>query len=174
MARAGRQDPVVIVRRREASDDDAIGRLNDVAFGGTAESKLISDLRAAGLAEVELVAAGAVEIVGHILFSLLSVTIEQRAVRALALAPMAVIPGRQRGGIGSALIRAGLTEAHGQAWQAVIVLGHPHFYPRFGFSAALATNLEAPFHGEAFMAFELVPGTLTGRGRVTYPVTFGL
>jgi putative acetyltransferase len=162
-----------MVRRRAASDDDAIRRLNDAAFGGTAESKLISDLRTAGLAEVELVAAEAAEIVGHILFSRLSVTVEQRAVRALALAPMAVAPARQRTGVGSTLIRAGLVEARGQAWQAVIVLGHPRFYPRFGFSAAIAAHLEAPFRGEAFMALELVPAALAGHGRVTYPVAFG-
>ena len=114
-------------------------------------------MRAADLAAIELVAADDAAIVGHILFSALSVTVEQRAVRALALAPMAVAPGRQRSGIGSALIRAGLAEARGQAWQAVIVLGHPHFYPRFGFSAACAANLEAPFRGEAFMALALAP-----------------
>jgi putative acetyltransferase len=165
---------VVIVRRREASDDDAIRRLNDAAFGGTAEAKLISDLRTVGLAEVELVAAEPADIVGHILFSPLSVTVERRAVRALALAPMAVAPRRQRGGIGSALVRASLDQAHRQHWQAVIVLGHPHFYPRFGFSVAIAANLEAPFRGEAFMALELVPGALAGCGRVTYPVAFGL
>ena len=87
---------------------------------------------------------------------------------------MAVAPGRQRSGIGSALVRAGLDQARRQHWQAVIVLGHPHFYPRFGFSAAVAAHFEAPFRGEAFMALELAPGALAGRGRVTYPVAFGL
>jgi putative acetyltransferase len=174
MAGPRRQDPLVIVRARHPADDGAIVALNDGAFGGSYESHLIGRLRVADLAAIELVATDGAAIVGHILFSALPVTVEQRAVRALALAPMAVAPGRQRSGIGSALVGAGLDQARRQHWQAVVVLGHPHFYPRFGFSAAIAAHLEAPFRGEAFMALELAPGALAGRGRVTYPVAFGL
>ena len=71
---------------------------------------------------------------------------------------MSVRPDRQRHGIGSALVRAGLERAREQGWQAVIVLGHRGYYPRFGFSAALARTLTSPFTGDAFMALELVPG----------------
>ena len=163
------------IRGRTAADDSAIRWLNDDAFGGTYESRLIEDLRAADLDAVELVAVENDDIVGHILFSVLATTIDQQAVPALALAPMAVRPDRQRRGIGSVLVRAGLSLARERDWRAVIVLGHKEYYPRFGFSAALARPLEAPFSGDAFMALELEPGALRGeKGRVTYPPAFGV
>jgi putative acetyltransferase len=165
----------VEIRGRRAADDTAIRGLNDDAFGGGYEARLIEKLRMAGLAAVELVAVENDAIVGHILFSVLATTIDRRAVPALALAPMAVRPDRQRRGIGSALVRAGLGLARDRDWRAVIVLGHAGYYPRFGFSAALARPLKAPFSGDAFMALELAPGALQGaEGRVTYPPAFGV
>lgn len=174
MAGAGRQDHVVI-RPRLASDDATIRQLNDRAFGSTYESGLIEALRAAGLAVVELVDADGDDIVGHILFSELGVTIDGRRIRSLALAPMAVRQDRRKQGIGGALVQAGLREARASGWQAVIVLGHPGYYPRFGFSADRARPLDAPFSGDAFMALELEQGALSGNGgRVVYPPPFGL
>lgn len=172
MGRPCGQDDVVTLRPRRPSDDGAIRRLNDAAFGGTHESRLIAAIRDSRLAAIELVAVGDETIVGHILFSVLAVTIECRSIRALALAPMAVRPGRQRQGIGSALVHAGLHAAREQGWQAIIVLGHPAFYPRFGFSAEKAACLEAPFQGDAFMVLELETGVLAGCGRVVYPPPF--
>ena len=163
------------IRGRTAADDAAIRQLNDDTFGGHYESRLIEDLRAAGLDAVELVAVENDDIVGHILFSVLATTIDRQTVPALALAPMAVRPDRQRRGIGSALVRAGLDLARDRDWRAIIVLGHKGYYPRFGFSAALARPLEAPFSGDAFMALELAPDVLRGeKGRVTYPPAFGV
>jgi putative acetyltransferase len=168
-------DRQVEIRGRGAADDAAIRRLNDDAFGGTYESRLIEGLRVAGLDAVELVAVENDAIVGHILFSVLATTIDRQPVPALALAPMAVRPDRQRRGIGSVLVSAGLALARSRDWRAVIVLGHKSYYPRFGFSAALARPLEAPFAGDAFMALELAPGALQGKkGRVTYPPAFGV
>ena len=165
----------MVIRERQPGDDDAIRRLTDEAFGGPYESRLIDDLRAADLAAVELVAVEGTTIAGHILFSALAVMLDRQTVPSLALAPMAVRPDRQRRGIGGALVRAGLDLARVRDWQAVIVLGHPDYYPRFGFSAELAHPLEAPFSGDAFMALELVPGALQGeRGLVTYPPAFGI
>jgi putative acetyltransferase len=165
----------VEIRGRTAADDAAIRQLNDDTFGGHYESRLIEDLRAAGLDAVELVAVENDDIVGHILFSVLATTIDRQTVPALALAPMAVRPDRQRRGIGSALVRAGLDLARDRDWRAIIVLGHKGYYPRFGFSAALARPLEAPFSGDAFMALELAPDALRGeKGRVTYPPAFGV
>jgi putative acetyltransferase len=164
----------MVIRERIPADDDAIRRLNDSAFGGTGESRLIEDLRAAGLVAVELVAAGS-SVDGHILFSVLDVTVDDAPVRALALAPMAVQPHLQRRGIGTALVHAGLGRARERDWRATIVVGHPGYYPRFGFSAALARTLEAPFSGTSFMALELEPGALRGSaGRVVYPPPFGI
>jgi putative acetyltransferase len=164
----------VEIRSRTTVDDTAIRRLNDNAFGGIYESRLIEDLRAAGLDAVELVAVED-DLVGHILLSVLATTIERQTVPALALAPMAVRPDRPRQGIGSALVRTGLNLARERDWRAVIVLGHKSYYPRFGFSAALARPLEAPFSGDAFMALELARSALRGeKGRVTYPAAFGV
>ncbi len=164
----------MVIRERTPGDDSAIRHLNDVAFGSVYESRLIEDLRAAALVTVELVAIEP-EIVGHILFSFLDVTVGAASVRALALAPMAVQPQLQRRGIGTVLVRAGLDRARDGGWQAVIVVGHPGYYPRFGFSAALARSLASPFSGDAFMALELVPGALKGgAGRVVYPAPFGV
>ena len=163
------------IRERGPADDDAIRSLNDAAFGGTYESRLIVDLRDAGLASIELVSLDGTEVVGHILLSALDVTVAGKPVRSLALAPMSVQPGRQRQGVGSTLVREALRRAQHQGWRAVIVLGHPDYYPRFGFSAALARPLASPFSSDAFMALELVPGALKGSaGRVVYPPAFGI
>jgi putative acetyltransferase len=164
-----------MIRERTPTDGEAIRQVNDAAFGGTDESRLIEDLRAAELAMIELVAVEQSAIVGHILFSQLAVMLDGRPIRALALAPMSVRPSRQRCGIGSGLVRHGLTLAHERDWQGVIVVGHPGYYPRFGFSAELARPLVSPFAGDAFMALELVPDALKGgTGLVTYPPAFGI
>lgn len=163
----------VVIRERTPADDEAIRRLNDAAFGGPIESKIVEALRQARLAAIELVTVEADEIVGHILFSALKVTFGEEPMPTLTLAPMAVSPAHQRRGIGSQLVRHGLSLARQREWWAVIVLGHPDYYPRFGFSAALARPLAAPYSGEAFMALELVPGALSGTGgKVVYPAAF--
>jgi putative acetyltransferase len=163
-----------VIRERQPADDEAIRRLNDAAFGGTYESQLVADLRAEGLFAIELVSVDGANVIGHILMSTLDVSVGDRPLRSLALAPMSVQPGRQRQGIGSALVHEALRRAQQQGWQAVIVVGHPGYYPRFGFSAALARPLASPFSGEAFMALELIPGALKGgAGRVVYPSAFG-
>lgn len=165
----------MLLRLRVPADDAAIAYVTDAAFGSGREARLILALRESGAAAIELVAIENAEIVGHILFSVLEVTADGRAVKALALAPMAVEPSHQRQGVGSALVRAGLERARADGWGAVIVLGHPRYYPRFGFSAAQASHLEAPYSGEAFMALALRLGVLDGRhGRVVYPSAFSI
>ncbi len=165
----------VVIREREPADDEAIRRLNDLAFGSPFEGKLIEELREAFIDAVELVAVEDGAIVGHILFSALTTMVDDDAVPTLSLAPMCVHPDHQRSGIGSALVEVGLELARRREWQAVVVLGHPGFYPRFGFSAELASGLDAPFEGDSFMALELVPGALDGDdGLIVYPTAFGL
>jgi putative acetyltransferase len=164
-----------VIRAAAQADAEAIAALNRVAFSGEDEVGIIEHLRRDGLVAVELVAEQGGSIIGHILLSWLPTMLDGRAVKALALAPMAVQPGLQKQGIGGRLIVAALDEARGAGAQAVIVLGHPDYYPRFGFSAALTRNLASPFSGEAFMALELVPGALAGKkGSVSYPTAFGL
>ncbi len=158
----------------ETSEDiEAIATLNRAAFGGEQEVAIIDRLRRDGQVALSLVEREAGAVVGHILFSDLDVMVDGRAARAVALAPMAVEPARQRTGIGSRLVRTGLGILKDRGYEAVIVLGHPDYYPRFGFSAALAAKLTAPFSGAAFMALELKPGALAGtRGAVRYPRAF--
>ncbi|WP_207480782.1 GNAT family N-acetyltransferase [Arenibaculum pallidiluteum] len=154
---------------------DAVAALNRAAFGGEHEAELVRRLRADGLVASSLVALEGGDVVGHILYSELAVTVDGTPVRAVSLAPMAVRPDRQRRGIGSRLVAESLPLLRARGWGAVVVLGHPGFYPRFGFSAALAAKLASPFTGPAFMALELSPGALAGRaGQVLYPPAFGI
>lgn len=153
----------------------AVAAINRAAFGGEFEAQLIERLHRDSLVVTSLVAIERADVVGHILFSELPAEIDGRAVSAAALAPVAVRPDRQRQGIGARLIAEGLERVRERGCTAVIVLGHPEYYPRFGFSAALASKLNSPFPGDAFMALELVPGALAGtRGSVRYPAAFGV
>jgi putative acetyltransferase len=163
------------VRPEEHEDRDAVRRVHRLAFAGDDEARLVDALRDGGFARVSLVAEAEGEVVGHVLFSEMRIDTRTGPVPALALAPLAVVPACQRRGIGSELVRRGLERCAAAGHRVVIVLGHPEYYPRFGFSAALAEPLLAPFSGEAFMALELVPGALGGvAGRVVYPPPFGV
>ena len=161
-------------RHETSADLDSIRHVNRLAFGQDAEAQLVDALREGGYVRLSLVAEQATRIVGHILFSDLPIITEAGTVPALALAPMAVLPEFQNQGIGSALVRRGLNECRQQGHKIIVVLGHPHFYPRFGFSSKLAAHLDSPFSkGESFMAVELVPGALDGvTGRVQYASPF--
>jgi putative acetyltransferase len=165
----------MMIRKAEAADLPAIRKIHDAAFGGPGEGKLVADLIADGLDTLSLVAIEDGALIGHVLFSPLLVEIEGEAIRALALAPLGIAPAYQRRGFGQALVRAGLRDVRALGWEAVIVLGHPDYYGKFGFRADLATGFTAPFRGPAFMALELRPGSLSGRkGRIIYPISFGI
>jgi putative acetyltransferase len=135
---------------------------------------LVDALRDGGYLRLSLVAERDEQVVGHILFSDLPILTDAGIVPALALAPMAVLPPFQKQGIGSALVRRGLELCREQGHRIVVVLGHPHFYPRFGFSAKLASALASPFGGgDSWMALELVPRALDHvSGQVVYPAPF--
>jgi putative acetyltransferase len=166
---------MVELREERAGDEDAIRAVIREAFGGEAEGRLVDRLRADGLVVASLVAIVGGRVVGHVLFSALPVDGEHGVVTAAALAPLAVAPEWQRRGIGTALVRRGLELCRERGSAAVVVLGHPGYYPRFGFSAELARQLRAPYSGEAFMALELIPGALgAGTGTVRYPAAFNL
>jgi putative acetyltransferase len=168
--------PDLELREETPADHEAIRTVNRLAFGGGDEAHLVDRLRDAGDVIVSIVALEQGAVVGHVLFSRLGLDCDDGAViRTAALAPVAVPPDRQRRGIGAALISHGLALCRARGVQAVIVLGHPHYYPRFGFSADRAKSLRAPFSGDAFMALELAPGVLAGRSaRVRYARAFGL
>ncbi len=159
----------------DAKERAAIRSVNEAAFGRCDEAGLVDRLRAAGAVLISLVAELDAELVGHILFSRMTIETTSGSLPAVALAPMAVLPGYQRRGIGERLVRSGLELLRGRGERIVIVLGHPGYYSRFGFSSERARYLESPFPPKAFMAMELSPGALDGiRGRVRYPAAFGL
>ncbi len=162
-----------IIRPETSADHAAIREVNRRAFDGDGEAWLVDALREGGFARFSLVAKVDGQVVGHILFSDLTIETPQGEIKALSLAPLAVVPSHQRRGIGSSLVREGLRACREVGHRIVIVLGHPEFYPRFDFSAKLAEPLRSPYSGPAFMAVELVPYALQGiQGEVRYPAPF--
>jgi putative acetyltransferase len=165
----------VSVRAETSEDLEAIREVNRLAFGRKDEALLVEALRDGRYTRFSLVAEEGGRVVGHILFSDLPIATQAGTLSAQALAPLAVLPTRQRQGAGSLLVREGLRACAAAGHRIVVVLGHPAYYPRFGFSAALARPLKASFSGESFMAAELVPGALEGvAGEVRYPPPFRL
>jgi len=137
---------------------------------GDGEVALIAQLRADGDVAVELAAADS-EIVGHAMFSKL--TVEPAALTVAALAPVSARVDCQKGGIGSALIREGLARCKAEGFDAVTVLGDPAYYQRFGFSLEAARVFECAYAGPHFQALELRIGALRGgRWTLTYPPAF--
>ena len=124
---------------------------------------------------VSLVAAEAGTVVGHVFFSPVGIEGERSESRAIALAPLAVLPEQQKHGIGSHLVEAGLRACHELGEDVVFVLGHPTYYPRFGFEPAGERGLHYRdiSSDPAFMVVELAPGALCGRsGWVRYDEAF--
>ena len=165
---------MIEIREETPADRAAVYAVNTAAFGGEGEARLVEALHHDGDVLAALVAVEDGEIVGHILFSKLPIEADEGTLFATALAPMAVRPDRQLKGIGSALVREGLKLARERGATAAVVLGHPDYYPRFGFSARWAAGLESPYAGsDAFMAMELVPNGLgTGEGVLHYAAAF--
>ena len=164
----------ITIRPETSADHESIGQVNQEAFGQDGEAQLVDALRNGGFVRLSFVAELDGQVVGHILFSDIHIVSDGDSVDALALAPMAVVSEHQRKGIGSDLVRTGLEQCRQDGHRIVIVLGHPNYYPRFGFSPELAAPLQSQYAGEAFMALELMPGALDGvSGEVKYSSPFG-
>ena len=148
--------------------------MNVSAFETALEANLVDALRAQAQPLVSLVADDDGAIVGHIMFSPVSLS-GHPALHIMGLAPMAVFPDRQRAGIGSALVRAGLEQCARLGFGAVVVLGHPAYYPRFGFvtSTRFGIGCEYDVPEDVFMVVELQPGYLRGvSGTIRYHAAF--
>lgn len=169
---------MVEVRAEAPGDYGAVREVIEVAFGRPDEASLVNALRDAGLPLVSLVAVVDGSVVGHVLFSHVSVEspTRHRGFSAFGLAPLAVLPAYGQRGIGSRLVREGIEECRRSGHDALFVLGDPAYYRRFGFTTAAARGLscEFPAPDEAFMTMELRPGALDGaRGLVKYRPEFG-
>lgn len=158
------------IRPERPEDVPSIRRVNELAFARAGEADLVDALRKAADPFLSLVAVIDDQIAGHILFS--EVSVEGTAsCRMMGLAPMAVLPEYQNRGIGSRLIEEGFKACARLGMGAVAVLGHPEYYPRFGFESASKHGLRCEYDvpDEVFMVKELQPGALSGcRGLIRY------
>lgn len=167
----------ITIRQETKADYDAVFDLNLLAFKKPDESELIKRIRNGNhfVPELSIVAELNGLVLGHILFSKIEISGIKDTYPCLSLGPMAVLPPYQNKGIGSQLVKYGLNKARELGFLAVIVLGHPMFYPRFGFKKASGWNIKCPFDApdEAFMALELKEGSLDQKaGVVVYPEEF--
>jgi putative acetyltransferase len=162
------------IRVEAESDRGGVRAVNLAAFDSPAEADLVEALRQQAQPFVSLVAEQDGVVVGHVMFSPVSLS-NNTDLKVMGLGPMAVAPANQKGGIGSALVRAGLAECKNRGFVAVVVLGHPKYYPRFGFSPASQFEIYSEYDvpDDVFMAMELQPKALSeGSGVVRYHTAF--
>jgi putative acetyltransferase len=166
---------MIIIREERQGDVEHIRAVNLAAFETTTEADLVNALRERATQLVSLVAEDDAKIIGHILFSPVTLANEPGLI-LMGLGPMAVVPSRQRQGVGSSLVREGLERCRQLNAAAVLVLGHPEYYPRFGFSPASRLSLRSEYDvpDEVFMVRELRDGALSGlSGTIRYHPIFG-
>lgn len=155
----------ITIRDEAPQDLEAVYTVNEQAFGAEAEAELVNLLRSNGKAVISLVADANGMIVGHILFSPVTVEPPRANWNGLGLAPLAVSPEWQRQGIGKELVKHGIERCRSLGIELVVVLGHPEYYPKFGFQKASDFGITNEYQAdEAFMVLELVPGTLQRSG----------
>jgi putative acetyltransferase len=153
---------VIIVRPEKPEDVSAIHTVVELAFGRAAEADLVDALRRNGKVILSLVADDNGQIAGHILFSPVTLRSNETELTGVGLAPLAVIPDRQNRRIGSMLVEEGLKRLREDGCRFVVVLGHPHYYPRFGFIPAGRFDIKSEYDvaDKVFMAMELQAGAL--------------
>ncbi len=165
----------MLIRDEIEGDWGAVYAINVAAFESSAEAGLVDSLREQAQPYVSLVAEEDGVVIGHIMFSPVSLS-GHADLQVIGLAPMSVTPERQREGIGSALVRAGLERCKEMGFVAAVVLGHPDYYPRFGFQPSSRFGIDSEYDvpEEVFMAMELQPGALDEKsGRASYHSAFG-
>ena len=152
----------MIIRVEKPEDQIGIRRINTEAFNTDTEANLIDALRKSGIPLISLVAEENGELFGHILFSPATLEADNCSTTIAGLAPMAVAPAFQKRKIGSMLAEEGLRHCKKAGYDAVCVLGHPDYYPRFGFVPSVNYGIKSEFDvpAEVFMVKELSEGAL--------------
>lgn len=166
---------MLVIRLETPEDSAAIRSVNEEAFGSSVEADLVEKLRSRQKYTLSLVAIDGDKVIGHVLFSPVTIGSGNTSFRALGLGPMAILPSYQKKGAGSQLVRAGLQECRRLSYEIVVVLGHAAYYPRFGFIPASTYGIKCEYDvpDEVFMALELRKGALSGRsGVVKYQPEF--
>jgi putative acetyltransferase len=155
---------MIIIRSEQSEDIAVIHQINEQAFGQPAEANLVDALRRNGKARLSLVAEDNGRVIGHILFSPVTIETAGASMAGIGLAPLAVSPERQNEGIGSLLVEEGLRRCREVGYPFMVVLGHPNYYPRFGFVPASRFNVKSEYdvRDEVFMIQELQQSSLLG------------
>jgi putative acetyltransferase len=155
---------LLTVREERPADIEAIRAVNLQAFGQSGEGLLVDALRSNDGVLLSLVATRNGDVLGHILFSPVTVRSGREQITGAGLGPMSVLPGHQRQGIGGKLVEAGKQKLHGLGLPFIVVLGHPEYYPRFGFEPAsrYAIRCEWDVPDNVFMILVMDPPTMIG------------
>ena len=163
------------IREEQPSDIEKIWGVNSDAFETEAEANLVNALRNSGCTYISLVAETENNVVGHILFTPVELTGNENKLKIMGLAPMAVSSKYQNKGTGSKLVKTGLEHCQSLGYDAVVVLGHPNYYPRFGFVPSVKYGIKSEYEvpDDVFMILELTPKALKGhKGVIKYHEEF--
>jgi putative acetyltransferase len=168
---------MIIIREGREKDEEAVRAVNEKTFGQPDEANIVDRLRKNCPGQLSLVALDDDEVVGLILFSPAKIESNAKTIEGMGLAPMAVLPAWQRQGIGTLLVNRGIEMLRSQGCPFIIVLGHPEYYPRFGFVQASLHGIRSQWDGvpnEAFMILILERAAMKGiSGVARYRDEFG-
>lgn len=167
--------PQISIRDELPQDFDEVRNINVQAFGSESEANLVNALRNSGIPYISLVYEQDGKLLGHILFTPVDLLGDTSGLRIIGLGPMAVLPTHQNQGVGSALVKAGIQRCLAKDYDAIVVLGHAHYYPRFGFVPSVQYGITSEYKvpDDVFMILELKQNALQGRhGTIKYQKAF--
>ena len=163
------------IREERPEDIDAIRALNLAAFGQVEEGRIVDALRAKGGVLLSLVATMGERVIGHALYSPVSIDSKEATLQGAGLGPMAVLPEFQRRGVGARLITFGIERLKERGIPFIVVVGHPEYYPRLGFRPASGLGIRSEWElpDDVFMVLPLDESKMKGvSGLATYRPEF--